>query len=313
MRAAVLHAYGADPQVGDFDDPVAAEGHAVVDVRAAALNPIDLRAASGTLEALRRPLPHVVGSEGIGDLDGRRVYFDRSPAPFGAAAERTLVDPAAVVDVPDGVEDGLAVCFGIAGLAAWLALERRAELRAGERVLVLGASGVVGMIGVQVARLLGAGRVIAAARSQAGLDRAQELGADACVRLDSGGATLTAQLRDAAGGDIDVVLDPLWGAPAAAALEAMGFRGRLVQLGQSAGAVATFPSAAVRFGELSILGHTNFAAPPEVKRSALERMFAHAAAGELVADYEELPLASAGEAWRRQAAGPGTKLVLLPR
>lgn len=312
MRAAVLHTYGADPEVGEFDEPVAGDGQVVADVRAAALNPIDLRAASGQLEALRRPLPHVVGSEGIAQLGGRRVYFERSPASFGAAAQRTLIDPGAVVDVPDELEDGLAVCFGIAGLAAWLALESRAQLQPGERVLVLGASGVVGMIGVQVARLLGAGRVVAAARSEAGLDRAHDLGADACVRLDAGGAALTAQFRDAAEGGIDVVLDPLWGPPAAAALEALAFRGRLVQLGQSAGAVATFPSAAVRFGELSILGHANAASPPEVRRAALGRMFAHAAAGRLTADYETLPLEAAGDAWRRQAAGPPTKLVLVP-
>ena len=307
MRAAILDQYGAIPRVGDFDEP----SGTVVEVLAAGLNPIDLRIASGQLDAVKPPLPYVVGSEGVGTFDGQRVYFGRTVRPYGSLAERVAVEPAEMTGVPDGIEPAHAVCFGIAGLAAWLALEK-AQIQPGETVLVLGASGMVGMIGVQVARLLGAGRVVAAARGGARLERARALGADATASLEVSGAALLAGMREAADGDVDVVLDPLWGPPAAAALETLGFRGRLVQLGQSAGALATFPSVPVRFKELSILGHTNFAAPPEQRRVALERMFAHVAAGELVADFEELPLDAVGDAWRRQAQSPNVKLVLRP-
>lgn len=308
MRAAILREYGEVPEIGDFDDPPGT----VVEVTAAGLNPIDLRVASGQLAARRPPLPSVVGTEGVGTLDGRRMYFGSTLSPFGSMAERAPVQPGELVPVPDGLEDAHAVCYGVAGLAAWLALERRAQLQPGETVLVLGASGMVGMIAVQAAKLMGAKRVIAAARSQSGLARAKELGADATVRLDTNGAALSAMFREAAGGHLDVVIDPLWGAPAAAAVEALAFRGRLVQLGQSAGALASLPSVPVRFGELSILGHTNFAAPAAERRATLERMFAHAAAGELRADYEEMPLAAVGEAWARQAGSPNVKLVLRP-
>jgi hypothetical protein len=99
------------------------------------------------------------------------VYFDAPILPFGSMAERALIDPAFTHPVPDVVPDGVAVALGIAGLAAWLALQWRAELARGEHVLVLGASGVVGQIAVQMARRAGAGRVVAAARSQAGLKR----------------------------------------------------------------------------------------------------------------------------------------------
>jgi NADPH2:quinone reductase len=307
MRAAILHQYGGVPQVGDFEEP---SGN-VVEVVAAGLNPIDLRIASGQLEAAKPPLPYVVGSEGIGNFDGHRVYFGRTVRPYGSLAERVAVEPAEMTGVPDGLDAAHAVCFGVAGLAAWLALEK-AKIQPGETVLVLGASGTVGMLGVQIARRFGAGRVVAAARSADRLERALELGADATVSLEASGAALTAVMREAAGGDVHVVLDPLWGPPAAAALEALGFRGRLVQLGQSAGALATFPSVPVRFKELSILGHTNFASPPEQRREALERMFAHAAAGELVADYEEMPLDAVADAWRRQGESPNVKLVLRP-
>ena len=89
--------------------------------------------------------------------DGTRVYFDETVAPFGAYAERTLIPAGSGFAVPEELDAGLAVALGVAGLAAWLGLEWRGELKAGETVLVLGASGVVGLIGVQAARLLGAG------------------------------------------------------------------------------------------------------------------------------------------------------------
>ncbi|MEJ7894271.1 MAG: zinc-binding alcohol dehydrogenase family protein [Solirubrobacteraceae bacterium] len=290
MLAAVLWEYGATPEVGEFPEP---GGEVLVDVLAAGLNPIDLRIASGTLAARRPELPCVVGSEGVGRAaDGRRVYFGASS---GSLAERATVPEVEAVAVPDGVGDAEAIAYGIAGLAAWLALDK-AQLVAGERVLVLGASGTVGRIAVQLARLRGAGRVVAAVRRPV-----DGLGADATV-TDLG-------FDDE---QFDVVIDPLWGAPAVAAVAAMAFRGRLVQLGQSAGGEALLPSADVRFKELSIIGHTNFAAAPEVRADALRRMWAHAAAGELDVECETVPLADAAAAWERQAAGPGRKLVVAP-
>lgn len=157
MRAAVLHDYGADPVVESFDDPEAAEGRLVLAVGAAGLNPIDLRLASGALADRRPPLPSVVGSEGVGRADdGRRFYFSGTVKPFGAVAERTLVEADGAVEVPEGVEDGQAVACGIAGTAAYGSLIRRGQLREGETVLVLGASGVVGQIAIQAAKLMGA-------------------------------------------------------------------------------------------------------------------------------------------------------------
>ena len=123
---------------------------------------------------------------------------------------------------------------------------------------------------------------------------------------------LAEAFREAAGGDLDVVIDPLWGEPARAAMDALKPNGRHVQLGQSAAAEPLVPSALIRGRPLSILGYTNFAVPPDVRREAYERMTAHAAAGELRADHEAVPLDRAPEAWERQRAGPGTKLVVVP-
>src|SRR5580700_7899719 len=104
MRAAVLHDYGV-PSADDFEEPVAADGQAVVEVLAAGLNPVDVAICAGRFYAGKPPLPSVAGREGIGLLDGKRVYFDAPIAPFGSMAERALVDPTSAYPVPDGLDD----------------------------------------------------------------------------------------------------------------------------------------------------------------------------------------------------------------
>lgn len=312
MRAAILRQYGQTPEPGEFEDPAAAGGE-VVEVEAAGLNPVDIAIASGTFHGGSPPVPFVVGKEGVGRTGaGELVYFDTPVAPFGSFAERALIDPGATIALPADADPMTAVCFGIAGLAPWLALERRAQLKAGESVLVLAASGAVGQIAVQAARLLGAARVVAAARSPEGLERAQALGADAVVPL--GEATDLAQALKEAGGErgFDVVIDPLWGEPGAAAVEACAPNARVVALGQAAGTHSSISSAAVRGKSLSILGYTTLAVPQEAKRAAFGRMIEHASRGELTVDAERVALDEVPDAWRRQQGSPGRKLVVVP-
>ncbi len=316
VKAAVLHEYGV-PRFDEFEEPeirseIGSE-QAIVQVLAAGLNPVDVAICAGRFYAGKPPLPSVAGREGVGRLeggDGGRVYFDAPIVPFGSMAQRALIDPRSTYAVPDGLDDGVAVALGISGLAAWLALTWRAQVREGEHVLVLGASGVLGQIAVQGAKLLGAARVVAAARSREGLERCLELGADAAVGLDQD--DLAGALTAAGEGRIDVVLDPLFGEPFAAALGAASFGARVVQIGASAGAETTVPSAPIRGKMLVIMGHTNFAAPPEVKREAYERMAREAVAGRLRVDTYPLALERVQEAWARLQAGWHRKVVLVP-
>jgi NADPH:quinone reductase-like Zn-dependent oxidoreductase len=312
MRAAVLHAHGAAPEVGEFRDPIGEAGAEVLEIEAAAMNPIDVRIASGAFPRERYETPYVAGKEGIGRrADGGVVYFDVARKPFGAFAERTLVDAGSGYPVPSGLDPSLAVCLGVSGLAAWLALEWRGRLAPGETVLVLGASGVVGQIGVQAARLLGAGRVVAAARDEVSLERAGSLGADACVRL--AGEDVAGALRGASGGDgYDLVLDPLWGEPALAAIAAVKPYGRVVHMGQSAGAEASLSSAAVRNTPIDLLGYTTYRVSEERKAAAYERLASHAVRGEIRVEIERLGLDDVPSAWRRQMSSPHAKLVVLP-
>ncbi len=307
MKAAVLKDRESPPELGEFEEP-SPDGRALVDVAVAGLNPVDLTIAAGRFPGREPPLPSVAGLEGVGVAEGRRVYFDAPIAPFGSMGERTLVEREELIEVPDGVDDGLVVSFGISGLAAWLALTWRAELQAGESVLVLGSSGVLGQIAVQGARLLGAGKVVAAARDSESLDRARhELGADAVVEL-AGEGDLTERFREAAGGGFDVVVDPLWGEPAVAALGALNVEGRLIQVGNSAGESIELPTRGFRNQLGRIVGHTNFKASRELKREAFAAMCRHALAGELTVEVERVPLSEIDKAWGRRS--PHRKLVI---
>jgi NADPH:quinone reductase-like Zn-dependent oxidoreductase len=306
MRAAVLHELGTVPAFADFKEPHADDGHEVVEVLLAGLNPVDLYIAAGMSGEV--PLPCVVGLEGIAQLDGGgRVYFNAPPKPFGSMAQFAPVDVASTFAVPEGLDAGLAVSLGIAGLAAWLPLTWRANLQAGETVLVLGASGVVGQIGVQAAKLLGAGRVVAAARSRAVLERLRERGADEIVVLEGDYAQA---LEDAAGDGYGVVLDPVYGKPLEAALAATAQGARIVTVGANAGMTVTVPMTAI-YGRTWV-GHSNSHAPLDVRREAFERMARHALAGEIVVDVERLPLSRVDEAWQRQAQSPHHKITLIP-
>jgi NADPH2:quinone reductase len=321
MRGARLGALGEHPTFAELPEPGRAEGQALVEVSAAPLNPIDLSVASGVFYAAGDLTPYVPGMEGLGYVvegerlaAGTRVYFPAQGGlggRNGAMAERTVIDEAAAVEVPEGTDDALAACFGVAGLAAWLPLEWRAKLEQGETVLVLGATGALGTIAVQAAKLLGAGRVVAAARDPEALERLRELGADAWVDMSSED-DLPGAFTRAAGGEIDVTIDPLWGEPASAAASASAHGGRIVQIGQTASTEATFSSGTIRGKMLSILGHSNMAAPYEVRAAAYRRMVEHAAAGRLRMEVETYPLERVREAWQAQTGFPRRKLVLLP-
>jgi NADPH2:quinone reductase len=311
MRAALIREVGALPEVGEAADP----SGETLEVLAAPINPIDLAVSRGVLATGHPELPYVPGCEAVGRIDDRVVWIfggSLGRTTQGAMAERASIGDAHAIDVPEGVDVAVAAGLGIAGLAGWLPFAWRAPLTAGERVLVLGATGSVGLVAVQAAKLLGAGRVVAAGRSATGLERAAEVGADETVPLDDAG-DLEAAFKDAFGGEgPSYVFDPLWGEPAAAAVRAAAPRATVVNLGQSAGATAELASAAVRFKSLSILGHTNFAVPPDELADHYRRLVTHVASGDIRFDVERVPLDSVADAWRRQAEGAGTKLVVVP-
>lgn len=314
MRAAVLQEHGGTPGCAEFEHPVESGDGIIVEVAAAGLHHFDLHKASGSYYTGPPPLPSVVGTDGVGRLrDGRRVYFDRTVAPYGSMAERTLVPPAAMLDVADGVEDVVAAALGNTGLAAWLALTWRGELRPGETVVVLGATGAVGTIAVQAARVLGAARVIAVALHDERLvPRLRELGPDAIVELDRVD-DLTEALRAAAPEGVDVTIDLLWGEPGVAAMRAAARFARHVEVGSVAGNEAALPAPLIRSLSLDVRGFSVAHPPLEVRREGYRRLTEHAARGAIAVDVEPIALENIAGAWERQRqVTGGPKLVIVP-
>jgi NADPH2:quinone reductase len=269
----------------------------VVDVKAAAIHHLDLLKATGTFY-LEQPLPSVPGTDGVGTTpQGRRVYFDPTIAPYGSFAQRALASEDTLIDVPDSIDDETAAALGNTGLGAWLALTWRANLQPGETVLVLGASGAFGRVATQAAKLLGAGKVIGAAR-----DTERVIGADEVVGLDGD-----------LPGPVDVTIDTLWGKPAEAALKQASRHARHVQVGQLAGTEITLSAPAIRSVSLNVAGFSVAHPPHEVKREAYQRLAEHVARGDIVVERETVQLKDIAAAWERQkTAERRPKLVVVP-
>ena len=292
MRAARLHEIGGVPRVDEIEAPDASN---VLEVSASALNPVDISTGSGRFYGGTPDTPYVIGSEAVGTTsDGRRIWVYVG----GTMAERVeLRQPEREAEVPLGVSDELALACGVAGLTGWLAVAWRARVTAEDTVLVLGASGTLGATAVQGAKLLGARRVIGAARRVEGVPDA----ADDVVSL-AGNDELPAAT---------VVVDGLWGEPAARALAAAQPGVRFVQLGQSAGASASLESAWIRGKSARILGFALAAAPPDVRAEGYAELCAHARDGRVHFDTETYALEDVASAWERQASGsPGVKIVV---
>jgi len=319
MDAAVLRALGKSPRCEQFPEPVAGEGEVIVNVHAASLKPIDRQLAAGSHYASPRNLPFVCGTDGVGRLsDGQRVFFGGARPPYGAMAQRTVVPRAFTFPVPEGVTDDIAAALPNPGVSAWLSLTYRAKLAPGENVLILGATGVTGKLAIRIARLLGAGRIVAAGRNREVLDTLHALGANATIPLDAPEKDLVEEFaREAGQSGFQVVIDYVWGRPAEAFLAAttrkefaaIHSETRFVQVGDGAGPTISLPAAALRSSALTIMG-TGGIPPRDLLVTALQDVMTHAASGELQVDTERVPLAEIETAW--QGAQQGRRFVIVP-
>jgi NADPH:quinone reductase-like Zn-dependent oxidoreductase len=322
MNAAVVHTLGQPPRCEQFPDPVSGEGELLIEVRAAALKPVDKQIGGGAHYASYRSLPAVCGSDGAGVLeDGTRVFFGMPRAPYGSMAERTVVARPRCFPLPPEIDDEIAAAVLNPGLSAWGALVWRAQLAPGETVLILGATGVTGKLAIQTAKLLGAKRVVAAGRNPRILASLHELGADATVSLDQSHPDLVAAfVREAGETGFDVILDYVWGPPIEALLASMtrkdmrpsATRTRLVQVGESAGATISLAAATLRSSRLEILGAGTGSAPtaPETWLEAMRQLLDRVAQGILRIDTERVPLADIETAWDRDQQG--RRFVIVP-
>ena len=317
MRAAVVSSFDRGPECGDVDEPVARRpGEVVVDVVAAALSRRVLSQADGSHYTSTDALPIVPGIDGVGrDPDGRLRYFILPDTALGSMAERTVVDLRRSVELPEDADPVLVAAAMNPAMSSWVALRRRTPFAAGQKVLVLGATGSAGQVAVQVARDLGASSVVAVGRDAAKLDALTALGADTLVDLTGPDAP---DALAAAGADVDVVLDYLWGQPTADALRAI-VPARAddeqvltwIQIGSVAGLESPIPSAALRATKLSVIGSGQGSVSPGEIVAELSTLAGAVSTGRFAVHPRTVPLAEVGRAW---AEFPTTydRLVIVP-
>lgn len=319
MKAAVLHEFGGIPRYEDFPDPVARDGEVVIEVRAVAVENVDKAMAAGTHFAARQflpELPAIVGFDGIGTLpDGALVGFSLPRPPYGALAERVVVPAQNTIPAAEGIDPAIAVV--ISSAVTGLAIRTAAGFTPGETVLVQGATGVAGRLAVQVARLLGAGRVVATGRNDDALAEVTGLGADAVINTAVDDDELVQAFAAEADGGYDVVLDFLWGRPTELLLKALvpsrigqSKPTRLVQAGESAGPNISLPADSIRTSGVEIYG-VGKGLDGQAVADAYSQIVQWTRDGKLIVGIERTPLSQIETAWQRTDLS-GKRLVITP-
>jgi NADPH:quinone reductase-like Zn-dependent oxidoreductase len=261
MKAALVKGPGATPVYADFIEPAVTEGTARVAVTASALSHITKSRASGKHYSASGEFPLVPGMDGVGTLeDGKRVYFVLPEAPFGGMADYCLAKQERCIPLPPELDDVTAAAIAIPGMSSWAAFVERAKLVKGETVLINGATGSSGSLAVQIAKYLGAGKVIATGRNAQALQTLQTLGADVTISLAQDAAAIESEFQTHFRDGVGVVLDYLWGQSAEQLLAAAAHVApdaipiRFIQIGAISGSTIGLPSATLRSTAIELMG-----------------------------------------------------------
>ena len=321
MKAAILHSADSVPVYGDFAEPKAGPGSQIVDLVAAGIHHLTRSVAAGRHYSRDGAFPVIPGLNAVARTAGGHLVFTSSaPPPYGTFAERIASPDAMRFPLPDGASPE-AVAAGVnPGMASWLPLKaRQVQARKLATVLVLGVTGMSGLLAAQNARLLGAARVVGAGRSQEGLRRAAAAGAETVTLTgdrDADAEALGAALDGEAPG---LVLDFVWGPVAETAFQALGRRGfgedtadiSYVQIGALAGAEAAVPSALLRSRKLTISGSGAGSVSAADIKALIPLYIQLIADGSVRVPFRTFPLSEVAAAWTA-SAGSGPRVVLVP-
>jgi NADPH:quinone reductase-like Zn-dependent oxidoreductase len=319
MKAAVVTTFGQPPRYQDFDTPSPSTGHEVlVDVLAVGIHPRTRSGAAGAHYTSSGVLPMIPGVDGVGRLpSGANVFFVADDAALGSMADKAVIDVRRAIELPDDVDVVKVAAAMNPAMSAWVALRRRVPLIPGQSVLVLGATGNAGSMAVQVAKRLGAGRVIGAGRDLARLQTLPSLGADDLVQLTDDREATASALANAAA-DIDIVIDYLWGLPAQHAIAALLTRREdkshelnWIQIGAIAGPTIELPSVALRSANFRLQGNGQGAVSPATYLGELPSLVDEINVGTIEVKTNAQPLSSVEDVWLRTEE-PGVRTVLVP-
>jgi NADPH:quinone reductase-like Zn-dependent oxidoreductase len=322
MHAAVVTSFERSPRYETFETPTPEGEHeALVDVLAVGLHPRVRSGASGAHYTSTGKLPLIPGVDGVGRLpDGKRIYFVADDSSFGTMAEKAVVDLRRSVPLPEGVDPVKVAAAMNPAMSSWVALRRRVPLEPGQDVLILGATGNAGQMAVQIAKRLGARRVIGAGRDAGRLRQVEAAGADAVVSLSEDAWSSAAAVAEAAS-EVDIVIDYLWGKPAEETIPALltrrSDRGRAlnwIQIGAMAGPTIELPSVALRSANFRLQGCGQGAVSLRGYLAELQSLVEGIAAGHLKVSTGAVPLRDVEAAWTRPvAAGERTVVVMAGR
>jgi len=319
MNAAVVTSFDEPPHYQQFEVPRPERGDEVlVDVLAVGLHPRTRSGAAGAHYTSTGTLPMIPGIDGVGRRpDGKRIYFMAADDVIGTMAEKALADVRRSIELPDDADVPKVAAAMNPAMSAWVALRRRVPIEPGQSVLVLGATGNAGTMAVQVARRLGAGRVVGAGRDLSRLGAVASAGADEVVQLTDD-AEATARTLGAAAADVDIVLDYLWGKPAQQAIMALltvrSDRSRAmnwIQIGSVAGPTIELPSVALRSANFRLQGTGQGAVSARAYLAELPSLVHEIDAGTIAVKTNSLPLADVERIWT-QPDVPGARTVLVP-
>jgi NADPH:quinone reductase-like Zn-dependent oxidoreductase len=307
MKAAIVWQPNQPPIYGDFETPTAAPGEITVSVTAAALSHLVKSRASATHYSSSGKFPFVAGIDGVGRLDdGRRVYFALPDPPYGSMAEKVVIKASQCIPLPDDLDDLTAAAIVNPGISSWAALKERARLVPKETVLVNGATGTAGRLAIQIAKYLGAGKIIATGRNVAALKSLEALGADVTVPLDTNFEVLEGAFQEQFAHQVDVVLDYLWGQSAehlliAAARSASGALPiRYIQIGAISAGSINLPSAVLRSSTIELKGSGLGSIPLNRFLRAIEEMLQATIPGGFIIATQAMPLSSVEAAWETE-------------
>jgi len=313
MKAAIVREAGKAPVDGDFREPVPGNGEVRVHVTAAALSNVVRSRASGTHYSSSGDLPFVLGIDGVGRLDdGRRVYFVLPRPPLGSMSERTVVRSGQCVALPDELDDVTAAAIANPGMSAWAAMKERAKLATGETVLVNGATGTAGRLAVQIAKYMGAKKVIATGRNIDVLKSLASLGADVTIPLVEDGDALEEAFRGQFADGVDVVVDYLWGHSAERLIIAGAKAGqdavpiRFVHVGSVSAPDITLPSAALRSSAIQLMGSGIGSIPVDRLVKSIDDLMQATVPGRFEIATTTIPLSAVEGTWSTAGNTPRT-------
>lgn len=317
MKAAIVRGPGQVPVYGDLVEPIPSSGENRIWVTAAAISHVVKSRASGAHYSSSGQFPFVVGIDGVGRLDdGSRVYFVAPKAPYGSMAEQAVVPAAQCLSLPDELDDVTAAAIANPGMSSWAAYTERARLKVGETVLVNGATGTAGRLAVQIAKHLGASKVIATGRNAGSLSSVAALGADVTIPLVENEAALEVSFKEQFAEGVDVVIDYLWGKSAECLLIAGAKAGadavpiRFVQVGSASGADMKLPSAVLRSAAIELMGSGIGSIPLNRLVNSIRELLQATIPGGFKITANPVPLADVEQAWPRDDSTRRTVFIV---